>query len=216
MGCWVMGREFLHVFEEWADSYDETVTGSDKEYEEVFRHYEEILDEVALRSEGHVLEFGAGTGNLTAKLLEKGRSVTAIEPSEQMRGIAKQKHSHATFLDGDFMQFPIPERVDSIVSTYAFHHLTDEEKEVAVKVYGKLLSNGGKIIFADTMFENEEVYGQTIEKAVKDGHHRLAEDLRTEYYSTIPYFTAIFEENGFFITFKRCNAFVWMIEAIKL
>ena len=211
-----MGREFLHVFEEWANTYDNTVVGNDLEYREVFRNYEGILQEVVNRTVGKVLEFGSGTGNLTEKLAEEGYHVIAVEPSKPMRELAENKKINATFVDGDFLTFPAIDQVDTIVSTYAFHHLTDEEKSVAIKGYGNLLPKGGKIVFADTMFENEEVYEQTIEEAVKIGHLKLAEDLRTEYYSTIPYFTHVFEENGFVITFKRCNTFVWIIEAIKL
>ena len=211
-----MGREFLHVFEEWANTYDNTVVGNDLEYREVFRNYEGILQEVVNRTVGKVLEFGSGTGNLTEKLAEEGYHVIAVEPSKPMRELAENKKINATFVDGDFLAFPAIDQVDTIVSTYAFHHLTDEEKSVAIKGYGNLLPKGGKRVFADTMFENEEVYEQTIEEAVKIGHLKLAEDLRTEYYSTIPYFTHVFEENGFVITFKRCNTFVWIIEAIKL
>ena len=211
-----MGREFLHVFEEWANTYDNTVVGNDLEYREVFRNYEGILQEVVNRTVGKVLEFGSGTGNLTEKLAEEGYHVIAVEPSKPMRELAENKKINATFVDGDFLAFPAIDQVDTIVSTYAFHHLTDEEKSVAIKGYGNLLPKGGKIVFADTMFENEEVYEQTIEEAVKIGHLKLAEDLRTEYYSTIPYFTHVFEKNGFVITFKRCNTFVWIIEAIKL
>ena len=60
-----MGREFIELFEDWADYYDDTVTGHDDEYREVFKGYEEILDRVVNISCGYVLEFGVGTGNLT-------------------------------------------------------------------------------------------------------------------------------------------------------
>lgn len=211
-----MGREFLPIFEEWANTYDDTVMGNDLEYREVFRNYERILQEVVNLAVGKVLEFGAGTGNLTEKLSAQGYEVTAVEPSKSMRAVAENKQINATFVDGDFLQFPVMNHVDTIVSTYAFHHLTDEEKRMAVKEYGKLLSKGGRIVFADTMFENKDVYEKTIEEAVTAGYMKLAEDIQTEYYSTIPYFTHIFEENGFSVTFKRCNQFVWIIEAIKL
>ena len=211
-----MGREFLHVFEEWANTYDDTVMGNDLEYREVFRNYESILQEVVNLVVGKVLEFGAGTGNLTEKLSAQGYDVIAVEPSKSMRAVAKDKQINATFVDGDFLTFPAIRQIDTIVSTYAFHHLTDEEKHLAIKQYGKLLSKGGRIVFADTMFENQDVYEKTIEEAVVAGYRRLATDIQTEYYSTIPYLTHIFEENGFFVTFKRCNQFVWIIEAIKL
>lgn len=38
-----MGREFLSLFDHWAESYDETVSGHDEQYEEVFRRYPAIL-----------------------------------------------------------------------------------------------------------------------------------------------------------------------------
>ncbi|WP_163101853.1 class I SAM-dependent DNA methyltransferase [Peribacillus alkalitolerans] len=212
-----MGREFLDVFENWADSYDETVIGHDEEYKEVFRHYEQILKTVADKSIGHVLEFGVGTGNLTQKLLEKGHKVTGIEPSEPMKKIAEEKLAGNVILkDGDFLEFSVDGKVDSIVSTYAFHHLTDEEKEKAVRGYGNLLATGGKIVFADTMYETKESYNQAIKNAEEKGFLNLANDLQTEYYTTIPFLNEILDAAGFEVKFSRCNDFVWILEATKL
>ncbi|NRD75925.1 class I SAM-dependent methyltransferase [Bacillus sp. BRMEA1] len=211
-----MGREFLEIFEEWADSYDDTVVGRDIEYKEVFSNYEQILTAVAQHSFGHVLEFGVGTGNLTNKLLEHNLKVTGIEPSPSMRRIAGEKlGNQLKLLDGDFLVFPVIDQVDTIVSTYAFHHLTDEEKAEAIGFYGKLLSVGGKIVFADTMFESEEDYKQQIVKAKKEGFLNLAQDLETEYYTTIPLLEDILKQNGFSFSFQKYNEFVWLMEGVK-
>ena len=212
-----MGREFLHLFDEWAEYYDDTVAGNDKEYEEVFRNYDEILQEVVDLSSGKVMEFGPGTGNLTKKLLIKGLSVVAIEPSSTMRRIAERKikSKNVTFLDGDFFQFPTDEKIDTIVSTYAFHHLTDQEKADAVKQYGNLLQVGGKIVFADTMFINEVAHNEAIKDAEYKDLLKLADDLRTEYYPTISYMEKILKENNFVVKFKRCNRFTWIMYAVK-
>ncbi|EIJ78965.1 Methyltransferase type 11 [Bacillus methanolicus PB1] len=212
-----MGKEFIELFEHWADSYDSSVTGHDEEYKEVFLHYEKILGEVAKRAFGHVLEFGAGTGNLTLKLIEKGLTVTAIEPSPSMRNIAKGKLGNkAEIMDGDFLCYPKDCSVDTIVSTYAFHHLTDEEKRQAIAGYGNQLDEGGKIIFADTMYESEDAYKEAISDALSKGFHNLAEDLQREYYTTIPKLRNMLEENGFSANFDQCNGFVWIMEAEKL
>lgn len=211
-----MGREFLGIFENWADSYDETVIGHDIEYKDVFSNYEQILKAVASRSQGHVVEFGTGTGNLTKKLLDNGFEVTGIEPSQAMRSIAEKKlGATANILDGDFIHFPEIENIGTFVSTYAFHHLTDEEKATAVAYYGKLLSKGGKIVFADTMYETEEDYNNAIVNAKENGFHNLAKDLETEYYTTIPILRSILENNGFHVTFTRSNDFVWLMEGVK-
>jgi putative AdoMet-dependent methyltransferase len=212
-----MGREFLDLFEQWADYYDETVVGQDEEYKEVFIHYDRILDEVASRSIGHVVEFGVGTGNLTAKLLNRGLEVTGIEPSSAMRSVANEKlGNRLEVVDGDFIHFPHVKKVDTFVSTYAFHHLTDTEKEQAIEKYGNLLASGGKIVFADTMYESEEAYKRAISDALSKGFLNLATDLQTEYYTTIPILKNILERYGFSVTFDKCNDFVWILEAEKM
>ncbi|RSK43894.1 class I SAM-dependent methyltransferase [Bacillus canaveralius] len=211
-----MGKEFLELFEQWADSYDSSVSGHDIEYKEVFKNYEKILGEVAARSNGHVLEFGVGTGNLTESLLAKGLKVTGIEPSPAMRKIAEEKLAgRVAVLGGDFLSFPEVEPFQTVVSTYAFHHLTDEEKAEAIARYGNLLAPGGKIVFADTMYESAEAYKEAITDAVSKSFHNLAEDLQREYYTTIPILTEILETNGFTAAFEKCNDFVWIMEGEK-
>ncbi|MED3571531.1 class I SAM-dependent DNA methyltransferase [Cytobacillus praedii] len=211
-----MGMEFIELFEEWADTYDESVTGNDIEYKEVFKHYDQLLQKVADRSFGHVLEFGPGTGNLTIKMIEKGLKVTGVEPSPSMRKIANQKLANkAVIVDGDFLSFSLDQPIDTFVSSYAFHHLTDEEKETAIAKYGNLLASGGKIVFADTMYESAKSYKSAIEKAMENGFHNLAEDLQREYYTTIPFLKGVLERNGFTPRFEQCNEFVWIMEGVK-
>lgn len=206
----------MDLFNQWSDHYDQTVFGHDAEYREVFENYDGILEAVAERSNGTVIEFGVGTGNLTEKLLRHCTKVYGVEPSEGMRAQFMKRGLEVTLLEGDFIQFPlIPAKVDAIVSTYAFHHLTDEEKEQAISLYGKLLGETGQIIFADTIFLNEQAREQT-ETYVKElGHARLLKDLRTEYYTTINVLEPIFIQHGFTVTFEKLNRYVWLIHAKK-
>ncbi|MGA5690729.1 class I SAM-dependent DNA methyltransferase [Cytobacillus pseudoceanisediminis] len=211
-----MGREFVDLFDHWAESYDQAVTGKDLEYQEVFLNYEQILNEVADLVNGNVMEFGTGTGNLTQRLLEKGCSVVGVEPSAAMRKIASNKMPHLTLLDGDFLNFQVFGTIDAFVSSYAFHHLEDSEKANAITKYSALLSTGGKVVFADTVFGSEDEK-QTFIKEAKNKHFlSLAQDLETEYYTTIPILESMFQSNGFSVRFKQLNRFVWLIEAEKL
>lgn len=211
-----MSSEFTKLFDDWSKTYDDTVTGTDPEYREVFVHYEEILQSVADKAKGLILEFGVGTGNLTEQILRQGKEVIGYEPSGEMRKIAVQKLPGLTLFQGDFLDFPISERSpDTIVSTYAFHHLTDENKKIAISRYHGLLSAQGKIVFADTVFANEEAKEKMIQDALGKNYTRLAQDLKTEYYTTIPVLTGFFEEVGFDVEFTRKNDFVWLIEAVK-
>lgn len=213
----IMGREFVDLFNRWAETYDSTVSGMDEEYKEVFEGYGQILQEVTTRVNGRILEFGTGTGNLTQFLLANPENhVTGIEPSEKMRETAKKKLPKATIIEGDFLQFDVPaEPVDAIVSTYAFHHLTDKEKLTAAKMYYTLLKTGGKVVFADTMFMNEAYKQEIIQQAKENQFFNLAEDLQTEYYTTLPAMASIFEDAGFEVRFDSMNKYVWILEATK-
>lgn len=211
-----MGREFIDLFERWADSYDTTVSGQDEEYRDVFKGYDGILSAVAQASSGHVLEFGVGTGNLTSILLKKGLLVTGIEPSKAMREKASERLPHVTLHDGDFMDFPTPTNpVQTIVSTYAFHHLTDEEKSIAIHKYSQLLAQNDKIVFADTAFKDDNARVKMHEKVKAKGYYNLLQDLQSEYYTTISVLETLFRQHGFDVIFTQLNDFVWLMEAIK-
>lgn len=212
-----MGREFLDIFTDWADTYDDSVAGDDPQYAAVFANYDDILTEVVRHASGTVVDFGVGTGNLAAKLLEKGSEVVGVEPSNEMRSIAAAKLPELTVQEGDFLDYPsLPSDVETIVSTYAFHHLSDEEKDVAIKQFSALLPAEGKIIFGDTVFQSEAHKQKAIDNARKKGFADLAEDLEREYYTTIPVIQTIFNTHKFDVTFKQMNDFVWLIKAERM
>ncbi len=211
-----MGREFVGIFNEWIDTYDDSVNGKDEEYREVFAGYDDILQQVADRTQGLTVEFGVGTGNLTEKLLQKKLDVVGVEPNAAMRARTQTRFPDLSVVDGDFNHFPLPEKpIDTLVSTYAFHHLTDEEKAQAVNQYAKILSTNGQVVFADTMFENDEARQKQWEKVEKQGYNNLLEDLKREYYTTKPIMQKLFEDAGFSITFSQLNDYVWLIHAKK-
>ncbi len=209
-----LSEQFNDLFDAWAASFDNTVDGEDLEYRDVFKKYETILQKISDGAHGFVLEFGVGTGNLTKRLIEKGLDVVGIEPSENMRKIALQKLPNAKIIKGNFLSFPSQDKkADMIVSSYAFHHLTDREKEQAIKLYSNILANQGKIIFGDTIFENKRKHEEAYQLAKNKGYHRLAEDLQTEYYTTIPKMKDMLHAHGFTSSFEQINDFVWIMEA---
>lgn len=212
-----MSTKFDLLFDQWAGSYDRTVSGHDEEYKAVFAGYDDILTNVADRAEATVLEFGVGTGNLTKKLLSRGHRVYGVEPSREMRKKAREKLPQIALFEGDFLHFPsFDETIHSIVSTYAFHHLTDEEKGEAIGRFRDLLPTGGKVVFADTVFETDKAKQDMIETVERQGYRNLLKDLQSEYYTTIPVLRRLFVENGFSeATFSQLNQFVWLIEAVK-
>lgn len=210
-----MGREFVEIFDEWVHTYDDSVNGKDKEYEDVFVKYNEILQAVADQAIGPVIEFGVGTGNLTQKMVDRGLEVVGIEPNQAMREATAAKFPSLKIIDGDFLEFEQPVEVKSFTSTYAFHHLTDAEKAEAFKLYAEKLPTGGKVVFADTVFKSEEAKQQMIEFEESRGYANLVEDLNREYYTTLPVMKELIEAAGFEVEFTQLNNYVWLIDATK-
>ncbi|MBM7553819.1 class I SAM-dependent methyltransferase [Thalassobacillus pellis] len=210
-----MGVEFVDLFDKWASSYDDTVSGVDPEYKEVFEGYDNMLAEVASLAVSPVLEFGIGTANLTQKIVAEGKMAVGIEPSREMRKIATVKCPEAAIYEGDFMQYPNLLPFNSIISSFAFHHLTDTEKNKAIAGYSAMLKPGGTVLFLDTLFASKEEKSKIINEAKEKGFMNLYKDLNEEYYPFQDDLRYMFEQNNFDVTFKRKNKFAWLIQATK-
>ena len=209
---------FNALFDDWADNYDETIYDTNSEYEEVFRNYNEILNETVKHISKYpgakLVDIGAGTGNLTSVAAKAGYSVIGLEPNSKMLDIAASKYPNIQFLSGTFLSLPIDDNsADAIISSYAFHHLTDEEKLQAVKLLKSKLKADGTIIITDTMYDSLKTKDALIKEAYYNKHVSLANDLETEFYPVIDDLTEIFESQGFNVSYQQMNKFVWILTA---
>jgi putative AdoMet-dependent methyltransferase len=151
-------------FNLWADGYDKTVDVSEEKGVYPFAGYRAILNAIfneVMESEGsRVLDIGFGTGVLTAMLYEKGHHIDGIDFSPRMIALAKPKMPNANLIDWDIAT-GLPEEIkmkkyDYIVSTYALHHLTDEEKVTFITGLLPLLSDDGKVLIGDIAFQTRQ------------------------------------------------------------
>ncbi|MBN8236052.1 methyltransferase domain-containing protein [Halobacillus kuroshimensis] len=211
-----MGMEFVDLFNQWASSYDDTVAGKDPEYREVFDGYEEMLERLAKLSLSPVLEFGVGTANLTRKMVDQNKVVLGVEPSSEMRRIAKVKCPEAAIYEGNFLEYPMLQSpIRSIVSSFAFHHLTSSEKKAAIVDFHQRLEEDGQVIFIDTLFKDKDHKSMLIKEAEQAGFLNLAQDLQEEYYPYLEEIKEMFVEAGFEVSFEQINKYAWLIQAEK-
>ena len=65
-----------------------------------------------------------------------------------MLAVAKEKYPKLHVRLGEFLKIPYENQTfDVIVSTYAFHHLNEEEKRVAIAEMMRVLKKDGRIIW---------------------------------------------------------------------
>ena len=177
-------------FNLWADGYDESVHLSEEDDEYPFAGYKKVLGEIYRRvmehGGGDVLDIGFGTGVLTSRLYAAGCRVAGVDFSEKMITRAKAKMPEALLAQCDFSK-GLPEeitrrRFDSIISTYAFHHLRDGAKPDFLRRLSTLLKPGGEILIGDVSFETRRELEACREKYREiwdsDEEYFIAEELQ--------------------------------------
>src|SRR5436190_11833274 len=88
------------------------------------RYDDHAIDAIAAAAGGgpRLLDVGAGTGRLSAPLLEQGFDVVAIEPLDEMRAILRRKIGADRALAGRAEDLPLPDAsVDGAVCADAWH-----------------------------------------------------------------------------------------------
>ena len=124
---------------------------SRKEQQRVRRQLEAINQQIK-NNQKKALDVGAGTGNLTGKLLEMGYKVTATDISPEMCGILKKKYAKYIPEKLRVLNAPIEElsfnkeEFDLIVSYSVLHHLPDYQS--ALTTLCGFLKKGG-VIYID-------------------------------------------------------------------
>lgn len=99
-----------------------------------------------------ILELACGTGEVTQVLLSLGHQVTALDFSEAMLRVAKEKHADKSgrvrFLLADAENTMLPEQTfDAIVCRHLVWTLTDPL--AALKEWHRLLKPGGQLLVFD-------------------------------------------------------------------
>lgn len=210
-------RDFVELFDQWAPTYDQFVENREAE---VFEGYEEILtavtDLVGGRPGEWVLEVGSGTGNLAAQLRKAGYLVIGVEPSPEMRRQSRRKLPDTPVVAGHFLHLPVPDGTyRAAVSTYAFHHLTDDEKPRSARELLRAVQPGGRVIVADIAYEHELARQRLFARLRKDGRDDLLSELEAEYYTTIGTLSRCFIDQGCQVQVHRLTDWVWAIVAAK-
>lgn len=149
-------------FDLWADGYDKEVGLSDDEGSYPFAAYKEVLAyiyrTIMEQDNPVVLDIGFGTGVLTHKLYENGCTIYGQDFSPRMLELSAAKMPDAELYLGDFtkglVEPLIAQKYDFIVSSYALHHLTDEQKVHFLNSLLENLNENGTILIGDVAFEN--------------------------------------------------------------
>ncbi|RLA80322.1 MAG: class I SAM-dependent methyltransferase [Epsilonproteobacteria bacterium] len=134
-----------------------------KDYETVTRRVDNvkniadgILRSITFDKDMHIMDFGSGTGLLTAHIAPFVSKITCVDMSKSMSDVLRQKKDtypcELEILELDLSVDAINDKFDSIISSMTIHHIEDTKK-LFEKFY-TMLNDGGTIALADLETED--------------------------------------------------------------
>lgn len=201
-------------FNSWAKSYDNDVKKDNGELK-IYKNYELILQKVydlvenLDRKVSRILEIGVGTGNLASKFLRGDYEIIGIDQSREMLSVAKDKYPMLKVRVGEFLKIPYDNKsFDIIVSTYAFHHLNQSEKNIAIEEMMRVLKDDGVIVIGDLMFESKH----SEKKVLETLSETQIDEIKDEYYSYIDLLEEEFNKYDKKLEFSKIDRLNYIIK----
>lgn len=201
-----------------ADQYDKKVLSDLGDY--IRENYFEVLDRViecsGIKENLKVLNIGIGTGLLEERIKSQAH-LFGIDISEKMMEKVREKKLPVTLMYGSFTDIPFENAVfDRIVSTFAFHHLTPQEKKMAFAEMDRVLCGQGRIVIGDFMFLDKAQLQELVDKFTVENRKDMLEELEEEYFTNISEEMGALAELGYDIKYERISTLSWVITAYKI
>jgi putative AdoMet-dependent methyltransferase len=132
-----------------------------------------VLEHVPLSESMSVMDFGAGTGLISAHIAPRVREIVALDTSQSMLDKLTEKPALAGKVRGkchDILDAPLSQKFDVIVSAMALHHVEDTER--LITVFAEHLTEGGRIALADLDAEDGSFHPEGVEGVYHAGFER--------------------------------------------
>jgi putative AdoMet-dependent methyltransferase len=206
-------------FDRQASTYDEQVKMITSF--NVHEDYEEALNltfEWISPKEGEKgLDIGIGTGNLANCFLAKGIGMAGIDQSREMLKQCQLKHPQIETKLGNFLSIPYLDRqFDFIVTSYALHHLTDDQKLLALDEMRRVLKPHGRICITDLMFESQSKRNEYYQALQNAGKQEIIAQIEDEYFADRAKLIQWLEEHDYVTKQKQINQILHIVLAVPL
>lgn len=206
-------------FDSQARGYDESLKMNGYRFN-VHENYEDALAKAIesirpLKGEKGV-DIGTGTGNLGSKCLPLGAHVIGVDQSEEMLKVCKEKHPDIDVRNGHFLALPVMDgEADFITTSYALHHVTEQEKELALREMDRILKPKGRIAIVDLMFANAHDRARVIKGFEEEGNQEALYAIEDEFYADRSNLVEWFKQLGYTVHTHSFNDILHMVYAEK-
>ncbi|MBR8639329.1 class I SAM-dependent methyltransferase [Streptomyces tuirus] len=108
-----------------------------------------MVDRLPVR--GDVLELACGTGQWTALLAARARSVTAVDVAAEVLSVARARTDSpiVRFVQADVLQWQPPRRYDTVFFAFWLSHVPPTRSAAFWNTVAGMLAPGGRAVFVD-------------------------------------------------------------------
>jgi ubiquinone/menaquinone biosynthesis C-methylase UbiE len=201
-----------------AEKYDE----QHSTFRDYQTEFEEMLAFLHLEDPGRssVIDLGCGTGAMSLYAARRFGHVTCVDVSEAMLQeltvkIAEANLTNMTVTRAGFLSYRHTARpADLVVSKYAFHHLPDFWKQIALFNINRMLKSGGILYLCDVIFtfdplQHDEKIGAWIDWFIRKSGKEFASEavvhIRDEFSTFAWILDGMLERAGFEIVQRRSS-----------
>jgi cyclopropane fatty-acyl-phospholipid synthase-like methyltransferase len=170
-------RQQIAYYRARASSYDEAYrrigqydrgAAQNAAWKDELRIVHEMLDGLQLGEE--VVEFGAGTGHWTERLIRKGCTVAALDAAPEALEIARRRVARlgaaATFEVVDLLGWRAPRAWDEAVACFFLEHIPDRRLDAFLREFAAAVRPGGTVFIVDGL---HGIDGPEVETRELDG-----------------------------------------------
>ncbi|KRE96887.1 transcriptional regulator [Paenibacillus sp. Soil766] len=204
-------------FDQQALTHDERVLHNDNEY----KGYDEVLDLTLQWVKPRVgekgLDLGTGTGNLAQRFLQKGIHMAGVDQSKEMIKLCQSKHPQMDIKLGNLLAIPyMDNQFDFLVTSFAFHHISNEQQLLALDEMRRVLKSHGRICIADLMFETESAQEQYMNDLRANGRTDLLSTMQDQHYGICSSLLSWFDDNGYITKHMKLNDLLYIVYAVPI
>jgi SAM-dependent methyltransferase len=136
-----------------------------------------ILDTIPLTGQERAMEFGCGTGLVTALLTLCLKSVLAVDASRQMLDVLDAKSRELHIYKVETVEVDIAHDIpkgpfDFVFSSMTLHHIEDVPRLIK-RIY-QCVTPGGRVAFADLLREDGRFHAENVPGVVHHGFEEAA------------------------------------------
>lgn len=209
--------EFKQVGTDYSSKAEvEIYDASHADFRDIKAESLKVLELLEVTKEHTLIDLGSGTGTFAIEAALRCAGVHAVDVSREMidcaatkamkAGVTNIRFHNAGFLTYRHEATP----ADAVVTTFAFHHLPDFWKGIALKRVNAMLKPGGKFYIHDVIIEENnalENIAALIHKLAAAGGKPMREDAERHFkdeYSTYDWvMDGLLVRAGFTIRVKR-------------